>query len=78
VLNGSALATVNNALLFAGLCLLAIGGVLLVIAVVVADQPMADPPVDDRLLADPPGDDDGGDTQPAEPDPVAETTPPSS
>jgi hypothetical protein len=39
---------------------------------------MADPPVDDRLLADPPGDDDGGDTQPAEPDPVAETTPPSS
>jgi hypothetical protein len=42
VLNGSSLNGLNNALLFAGLGLLALGGVLLVLAVVVDAAPASD------------------------------------
>lgn len=46
VLNGSTLDTLNNVLLFVGLALLAIGGVLLVIAVVASEDAALDEPAE--------------------------------
>jgi hypothetical protein len=42
VLNGSSLSGLHNALLFVGLALLAIGGALLVLAVLTESAPVAD------------------------------------
>jgi hypothetical protein len=49
VLNGSSLSGLHNALLFVGLALLAIGGALLVLAVLTDSAPVEDTdPVDDE------------------------------
>jgi hypothetical protein len=67
VLNGSALTGINNVLLFVGLGLVAVGGALLVYAVLVDTEPVDTEPVDDT--------DEVGDTDTVDGDTAGESLP---